>query len=71
MELQETMHETVAKVMPSDDDIRNNRWLTEDELAVYTQEYTRNGFQGGLNWYRRSTTHFDQKQLHLFSATDF
>ena len=68
MELHETMPETVAKVMPSDVDIQNNHWLTEDELAVYTQEYIRNGFQGGLNWYRRSTTHFDQKQLQLFSG---
>ena len=68
MELHETMPETVAKVMPSNVDIQNNQWLTEDELAVYTQEYIRNGFQGGLNWYRRSTTHFDQKQLQLFSG---
>ena len=68
MELHETMPETVAKVMPNDVDIQNNHWLTEDELAVYTQEYIRNGFQGGLNWYRRSTTHFDQKQLQLFSG---
>jgi pimeloyl-ACP methyl ester carboxylesterase len=31
-------------------------WLTEDELAVYAQEYGRTGFQGGLNWYRTRFT---------------
>jgi pimeloyl-ACP methyl ester carboxylesterase len=28
------------------------RWLTEEELGVYSAEYARTGFQGGLNWYR-------------------
>ena len=27
-------------------------WLTSDELAYYTGEFTRTGFRGGLNWYR-------------------
>ncbi len=27
-------------------------WLTEDDLDVYTEEITRSGFRGGLNWYR-------------------
>ncbi|MBK9181247.1 MAG: alpha/beta hydrolase [Acidimicrobiales bacterium] len=27
-------------------------WLTEDDLAVYTAEFERTGFRGGLNWYR-------------------
>jgi pimeloyl-ACP methyl ester carboxylesterase len=31
------------------------RWLTEDELRVYSVEYERTGFQGGLNWYRCGT----------------
>lgn len=26
-------------------------WLTEAELAVYGGEFSRTGFQGGLNWY--------------------
>ncbi|MDH4326104.1 MAG: alpha/beta hydrolase, partial [Betaproteobacteria bacterium] len=28
------------------------RWLTEDELAVYSAEFGRTGLQGGLQWYR-------------------
>jgi pimeloyl-ACP methyl ester carboxylesterase len=27
-------------------------FLTEDELAVFVDAYTRTGFTGGLNWYR-------------------
>lgn len=27
-------------------------WLTEDDVAFYTGELTRNGFHGGLSWYR-------------------
>jgi pimeloyl-ACP methyl ester carboxylesterase len=29
-----------------------HRWMTEDELQVYVDEYERTGFTGGLNWYR-------------------
>jgi pimeloyl-ACP methyl ester carboxylesterase len=27
-------------------------WLSEEELAVYVEEFERTGFTGGLNWYR-------------------
>lgn len=27
-------------------------WLTEEDLAHYTAEFTRTGFTGGVNWYR-------------------
>ena len=27
-------------------------WLTPEDLAYYTAEFTRTGFTGGLNWYR-------------------
>lgn len=27
-------------------------WISTDELAHYTAEFTRSGFTGGLNWYR-------------------
>ena len=42
------MAETVAPVMPSAAEIAACRWLPDSELAVYTAEYARNGFQGGL-----------------------
>ena len=27
-------------------------WLTEAELAFFTEQYKESGFRGGLNWYR-------------------
>ena len=52
MDLAKTMPENVAPLMPTPDAIAACRWLTAAELAVYTAEYRRTGFQGGLNWYR-------------------
>ncbi len=46
------MAATVAPAMPSADEIAACAWLREADLAVYTAEYARTGFQGGLNWYR-------------------
>lgn len=56
MDKADTMREAVARDMKNEnaDDIRrkSKRWLSDEELSVYVQEYGRNGFQGGLNWYR-------------------
>ncbi|KAE9392581.1 alpha/beta-hydrolase [Gymnopus androsaceus JB14] len=30
-------------------------WLSKEDLAFYVSEYSRTGFQGGLNWYRCMT----------------
>jgi pimeloyl-ACP methyl ester carboxylesterase len=49
------MAATVAPEMPSPEAIAGCRWLTEDELDVYSGEYERTGFQGGLHWYRCGT----------------
>ena len=51
MDLDKTMAETVAPEMPA----RAANWLTDEELSVYSNEYARTGFQGGLNWYRCRT----------------
>ncbi|SFU75566.1 alpha/beta hydrolase fold [Methylobacterium sp. 174MFSha1.1] len=47
------MAATVAPEMPSADQVRSCVWLTNAELDVYVTEYTRTGFQGGLQGYRR------------------
>lgn len=52
MERGKGMAATVAAEMPSAAKIAACAWLTEDELRVYSAEYERTGFQGGLNWYR-------------------
>jgi pimeloyl-ACP methyl ester carboxylesterase len=68
MDLNEGMAETVAKEMPSAAEIAANKWLPDNELAVYAQEYGRNGFQGGLQWYRCTTTGTDTAELLLYSG---
>jgi pimeloyl-ACP methyl ester carboxylesterase len=68
MDLNETMAETVAHVMPSPAEIAGCRWLPDSELAVYSAEYERNGFQGGLQWYRRGTGGQDTAELELFAG---
>ena len=62
------MAETVAAEMPSPIEIAANRWLTEDELAVYADEYARNGFQGGLQWYRCRTVGRFNAELEVFAG---
>jgi pimeloyl-ACP methyl ester carboxylesterase len=38
--------------MPLAQEIAACHWLTEAELSVYSEEYGRTGFQGGLQGYR-------------------
>ena len=52
MKRDKDMAATVAAEAPSPAQIAACRWLTEAELGVYSAEYERTGFQGGLNWYR-------------------
>jgi pimeloyl-ACP methyl ester carboxylesterase len=56
MDLGKTMVETVAKEMPPAQAIAANRWLPDHELAFYSGEYARTGFQGALQWYRCGTS---------------
>jgi pimeloyl-ACP methyl ester carboxylesterase len=48
--------ETVVPHMLGESQIEACAWLTEEELQVYSEEYERNGFQGGLQWYRCGQT---------------
>ena len=51
MELDKDMAQTVAPEMPG----QTAAWLAEEELSVYAEAFDRNGFQGGLQWYRCAT----------------
>lgn len=68
MDLHENMAETVAHEMPTPAEIAACRWLSDDELRVYSGEYERTGFQGGLQWYRRGTSRLDAAELQLFAG---
>ncbi|MFT3800549.1 MAG: alpha/beta hydrolase [Burkholderiaceae bacterium] len=52
----QTMAQACAPQMPSPEAIAANAWLPDAELRVYSDEYRRTGFQGGLQWYRCSTS---------------
>ena len=58
MDLDKGMAETVAAVMPTPAEIAACKWLPDNELAVYSAEYERTGFQGGLQGYRRTGPRF-------------
>jgi pimeloyl-ACP methyl ester carboxylesterase len=65
MDLGKGMAEQVAPEIPSDADIAACTWLPDSELKVYSEEYGRTGFQGGLNGYRGSPGDVD---LQLFAG---
>ena len=68
MDLAKNMAQTVAEEMPSADAIAANTWLPERELAFYSAEYERTGFQGGLQWYRCGTSGAFTAELETFSG---
>jgi pimeloyl-ACP methyl ester carboxylesterase len=68
MERDKGMAETVAHEMPSPDQIAACRWLPDEELAVYSSEYERTGFQGGLQWYRCRTGGKFAYEFEVFSG---
>ncbi len=68
MDLDKGMAETVAEEMPSPSQIAANTWLPDNELAFYSAEYARTGFQGGLQWYRCGTSGTFTPELQTFSG---
>jgi pimeloyl-ACP methyl ester carboxylesterase len=68
MDLNQDMAQTVAREMPSPEAIAACSWLPDDELCVYSGEYARVGFQGGLQWYRSRTQGIGQAELQAFSG---
>src|SRR4026207_2183027 len=44
------------------------KWLTDEELKVYSSEYGRNGFQGGLQSYRVGRVPRLSAELQLFAG---
>jgi pimeloyl-ACP methyl ester carboxylesterase len=68
MDLAKDMAATVAEEMPSAAEIAANKWLPDSELAFYSAEYARNGFQGGLQWYRCGTSGAFLPELQTWSG---
>jgi pimeloyl-ACP methyl ester carboxylesterase len=68
MDLAPGMAATVAPHMPAPADIAASPWLPDADLAVYSGEFARTGFQGGLHWYRCATTGLNAQELLLFAG---
>lgn len=68
MNLDENMAQSVAPEMPSAEQIAACKWLPEEELAVYSGEFARNGFQGGLQWYRCATSPKFELEYQTYSG---
>ncbi len=68
MDRDQDMAQTVAPHMPSSARIASCQWLPDEELAVYSEAFARNGFQGGLQWYRCRTGGLNADDLLLFSG---
>jgi pimeloyl-ACP methyl ester carboxylesterase len=68
MDLDLGMAETVAPYMPSEEEIAACRWLPDEELQVYAQEFSRTGFQGGLQWYRCATGAEQAMELRIYAG---
>jgi pimeloyl-ACP methyl ester carboxylesterase len=52
MDLKKGVAETMTEHRPSSEYIAACKWMTEADLQVYATQFSRTGFQGGLNYYR-------------------
>jgi pimeloyl-ACP methyl ester carboxylesterase len=69
MHLNEGMAQTVAHEAPTHAQIEACRWLTEEELRVYSVEFARTGLQGGLQWYRGLLDESARAQLARYAGS--
>ena len=67
MPLKKSMPETIADMMADQDISATETWMPDEDLAVYVQEWSRTGFQGGLNYYRIITDPSHMQDVELFA----
>jgi pimeloyl-ACP methyl ester carboxylesterase len=68
MDLRKTVAQTMAEHMPSKAQIAACTWMTDRDIEVYSTEYVRTGFQGGLNSYRLLAGSRYESELNSFSG---
>jgi pimeloyl-ACP methyl ester carboxylesterase len=66
MDLDKGMAETVAADAPTAAEVAACRWLSHVDLRVYSEEFARTGFQGGLQWYRCTTDQKFQPEIETY-----
>jgi len=68
MDLNKGIAATMAEHQPSPAEIAACKWMTEADLQVYSHEFTRTGFQGGLNYYRVEFDPGQDGELNAFAG---
>ena len=68
MNLDQGVAETMAEHMPTPAQIAECRWMSEADLQVYVEQFTRTGFQGGLNYYRVGMDPSFETELNAFAG---
>ena len=68
MDFGKNMAETVAEEAPRDAEAAHSGWLPDDQLRVYSEEFARTSFRGGLKWYRNATDADSVAQLQAFAG---
>jgi pimeloyl-ACP methyl ester carboxylesterase len=68
MDLNKNMAQTVAEHAPSEAEAARCAWLPDEELRVYSEEFSRTSFRGGLKWYRNATDADGAAQLRAFAG---
>jgi len=66
--LHKSMPETIADMMVKEDASATKRWMSDQDLDIYVQEWSRTGFQGALNFYRTTTDPARMRDLELFAG---
>ena len=68
MDFGKNMAETVAELAPSNAEVAHCGWLPDHQLRVYSEEFARTSFRGGLKWYRNATDANGAAQLQEFAG---
>jgi pimeloyl-ACP methyl ester carboxylesterase len=68
MDLNKGVAETMAEHQPSSEYIAKCKWMTEADLQVYASQFSRTGFQGGLNYYRADYDEPLSNELNSFAG---
>lgn len=68
MDFDRNMAETVFEAAPGDLQASQCSWSPDDELRVYSEEFARTSFRGGLKWYRNATEADGAARLQAFAG---
>ncbi len=68
MDLDKGVAATVSEYQPPSAYVAACKWMTEADLEVYSKQFQRTGFQGGLNYYRIDGVFSPESGLNAYSG---